>query len=133
MKVNHLIRSIYLYVATLIGLVMVIVSLYNFIDVGLRITVFKQAQEPWTRCSASSDLTVAPASFDSAGNVSKSTPTPLTEEEKATKKAEQEAENQKCLVSDRQRRMSTNISVFIVGLPVFLYHWMLARKEHNKN
>ena len=125
MKVSHLIRSIYLYVATLIGLVMVIVSLYNFIDVGLRMTVFKQAQDPWITPSA-----VEPSTTTLDKNGNPITTTVQTAEERAARKTEIAAENTQRLVADRQRRLSTNIAVFIVGLPVFLYHWRLARNEH---
>jgi len=89
---------------------MVIVSLYNFIDVGLRMTVFKQAQDPWITPSA-----VEPSTTTLDKNGNPITTTVQTAEERAARKTEIAAENTQRLVADRQRRLSTNIAVFIVG------------------
>lgn len=33
------------------------------------------------------------------------------------------------LASQRQRQASTNVSLILVGLPLYLYHWSIIRRE----
>ena len=46
MKSNSLIRTIYLYLFTIVGLALVVIGSVRFIDMALKIFVFKQADAP---------------------------------------------------------------------------------------
>jgi len=137
-----LIRAIYVYLFSVIGLVLVIIAGVRFIDMGLKAWVFTQAEQ---------DIEYArPVDFRYGGVPEKATDAELAEkilacgdsceltaEEKQTVEAwiismEQWEENQKnvnYVVQQRQRNAANALAQLIIGLPLYLYHWRLATRQ----
>jgi len=132
MKRNNLIRIIYLYLATLIGLVLIIIGAVNFINMGLKTFIFTKAEED-QRYRYEIMTPDTPIS-----NIER-----LEEDERLS---EEEIELIKMLLSDykdwkertskidyviinRHRDASINLALILVGLPLYIYHWRIIRKE----
>jgi len=122
MEKKELIRIIYLYVFSLVGLVLVIIGLVRFVDLGLKIYVFPKADEAIVYPEYPA-LKVVPAP---AGSEKQSEP---TKEELARYRAEQEAYQIKEKESDHARTASNSLAMIIIGLPVFLYHWRIVQND----
>ena len=95
----------------MIGLVLLTIGSVQIINIGLKTLVFTKA-----------DITVM-------------LPQPKLIEQKENRKVilpnkEEIAKYQKNEITSRnQRRASNAIAMIIVGLPLFLYHWSLTKKE----
>lgn len=131
---HSLIRTIYLYLFTIVGLALLVIGSVKFIDMGLKMFVFTKAEEPErlqqmyyypTPVSSISKLETYQDSEE------------LTTEEKETLKtflanykdwAEKEAKID-YLVSNRQKQASNNLAMILVGLPLYLYHWRIIKRE----
>ncbi|KKS69663.1 MAG: hypothetical protein UV40_C0017G0007 [Parcubacteria group bacterium GW2011_GWA1_42_7] len=136
MEKYPLIRKIYLYLFTIVGLSLIVIGAVKLIDLGLKMTVFKQADSQ--QYSYQKMPLSAPISEQKLDNiVSGQGNAQLTEEEKAQiqrwladYKAWQETQSKiDPLTSDRQRQASNAIAMIIVGLPLYLYHWRIIKKE----
>jgi hypothetical protein len=138
MKRYTMVRTIYLYIFALLGLVLLIIGSVNFLNMGLKAFVFTQAE-------------------DESRIFSKQIPAPLStfvsekiqqgmEEEKDICLSEEEKigferwlvdyNNWKESVSEidpitsrRHRDASLNLSLILIGLPLYLYHWKIIKKE----
>ena len=110
MERKELVRSIYLYLFSLIGLVIVVIGLVNLVDLGLKALVFKNA-----------DQSIVYPSYPATAS---STPA-----EKSQYTAEQEAAAEKQEESQRERAASNALAMIIVGTPLFLYHWKTIQKD----
>jgi len=128
-------RKIYLYLFSLVGLSLIIVGAVGLINLGLQLTFFRSALEyrygyvqppyPYFLEGIKFDETVEKIE--------------LTEEQKRSLqqwKVEYDTYMTKGkklgylpYVSDSFTR---NIALLIVGVPVYLYHWGLIKKEHVK-
>ena len=105
---NQIIRKVYLYLVTFIGIVVTVIGCINILDLGLKTFIFKEAD-----------------SF-----VEYPRPVPLEEGKQSTiSKEEQEKYHQKELVSRRQRQASSAIAMIVVGFPLYKYHWHTLKKE----
>jgi len=104
------VKKIYIYLFSAIGLVVVIIGSVQLIDLGLKSWVFTKADNYYNY--PSSKIT---------------SPEGQTVEEPNPKAVEEYQKND--LASRRQRQASVAISMILVGLPLFIYHWRLARKE----
>ncbi len=114
MDKKEIIRTIYLYLFSTIGLILIVIGSVTLVDLGLKSFIFKSADEiivypdyPGMRPIAVSEI---------------STATPTAEElqrykDEQTKAQEQQRQN------DKARRASSAIAMIIVGLPLFSYHW----------
>jgi len=115
MKISEIIKLIYIYLFSAIGLILVIIGTVKLIDLGLKAYVFKQA-----------DVFYAPKIY--------SMDEKLTQEEIKRIEEEQRKAEEINKIAERQRTAANAIALLIVGLPVFIYHWRLALKYHfNQN
>ena len=105
------IRLLYLYLFSFIGLIIAVIGTIQLVDLSLKVYVFKDADKY--------EMYATPVKVDPTGKEVK-----LTDEEIATQKRVQEKETQR----QRQRQASTAISMLLVGIPLYKYHWRLIKK-----
>lgn len=123
MERKELIRTIYLYLFSLVGLVIVVIGLVNLVDLGLKAFVFKSADQPINYPSYPYPAKVmAPDGEGSA----------MTPEEEAKYKAEQMEAEKRQRQSERERSASQALAMIIIGVPLFTYHWKIIQKDKNK-
>lgn len=131
---NHhpLIRTIYLYIFALLGLVLVIIGGVRFIDMGLKAFVFTQAEEEQR-------MFYSPRSYPSniEGLLDDER---LSEDEVGLVKnwiADYEEWQDRAAQVDpirsrRHREASMSLAMILIGLPLYLYHWTIIKKETKK-
>ena len=112
---SRLIRTIYLYLFSLVGLVLVIIAGVRFIDMGLKAWVFTQADNYEYQYDR-------PAAIDKNGAKIDN----LSSEEK-------KAGNDRRISQQRQRDAANSLAMLIVGLPLYLYHWRMASKRKEED
>lgn len=93
------IRLVYLYLFAAVGLVTVIIGTVRMVDLGLKVFVFKDADK----------YEIYPTKLPDGK------PEMSTEE----LQARQERETRR----NRERDLVAALSMLVVGLPVYLYHW----------
>lgn len=104
MKVN--VRLIYLYLFSFIGLLISVIGLVRIVDLGMKVYIFKDADKYEF---------VAPKIEGQEIEINE-------------QKRMQETESKR----QRQREFSGALSMILVGVPLYLYHWKKVQKE-NKN
>ena len=104
MKFN--IRFLYLYLFSFVGLLITVIGSIQIIDLGLKTYVFKV-----------SEYSYYPEPVAVGGK-------PTISAEEMTKRNEIEQSNQ------RRRQLSTSLSMILVGVPLYLYHWKTIKKEN---
>lgn len=120
MERKELIRTIYLYLFSLIGLVLITIGLVRLVDLGLKTYVFKNADQVLMH-------PLYPAvklPSDSGGQTPSS-------EERAKLEQDQLEFQKKQRQSDRERAAANSLAMIIVGLPLFIYHWKTVQKDKN--
>ncbi len=105
MKVN--IRLIYLYLFSFIGLTILVIGLIRMVDLGIKVFVFKDAD----KFEYSMPIPVEGG---------KDVIDPKTE------KMRQETEQTR----SRQRETSGSVAMILVGLPLYIAHWRMIKKEN---
>lgn len=117
MSFNLTLRKVYLYLFAIIGLILVIIGSVSFVNLGLRKFVFTNADYPCYEAPA--------VVYDKSGAAKV-----LTAEEQAVEdeKQKRQCEDQKS--ADKQRQAASALAQLIIGLPLYLYHWMVIRKEN---
>jgi hypothetical protein len=118
MERKELIRTIYLYLFSLVGLVVVVIGLVQLVDLGLKAFIFKNADQPISYPA----YPVKVASPDG-----KETAMTAAEEEKYN--VDQAVAQEKQKQSDRERTASNALAMIIIGTPLFIYHWKIIQKD----
>lgn len=135
-KKNTLIRTIYLYTFSLVGLVLVVIGGVQLVDMGLRAWVFTQADEEqriWQKQPPMPVITEKRVETAvKEGKIEN-----LTEDEKMAMEQwlasygtwKQQQETFDPVTSQRHRDAASALSFILVGLPLYLYHWRVIKRE----
>lgn len=108
---ESLIRTIYLYLFSLIGLVIVVIGLVGLLDLALKVYVFTQADQ---------HRATIPQKLEGED---------LSGADRERIRIEQEITEEANIQSRRQSTASSSLAMIIVGLPLFLYHWRIISKN----
>lgn len=115
------IRQVYFYVVSLVGLLMIVFPTADLINQGLKTWVFPQIDE-------AEYAHLKRPMYPPEVQAPKETP----EQEAIRLKDEQEfAELQRR--AQKQRDLVRDISLLIVGLPLFAFHFRIVQKEKNRD
>ncbi len=136
---KNIIRNIYLYLVTLIGLIMVVIPAVDLIKITLESTLFPLAAEDeyYDR---------GPEPYMLKTNIDPNSTEPVTTvtlnesdqqlfenwKENYRRWEERENDTEKRMAIRRQRALVRDISTLIVGLALFLSHGSIIRKKHKK-
>ena len=102
MKFN--IRLLYLYLFSFVGLFITVIGSIQLVDLGIKNYVFNVSEYTY----------YADPVIDGKQTISP---------EEMEKRNQQEQSNQ------RKRQLSTSLSMILIGIPVYLYHWKTIKKE----
>ncbi len=106
------IRKLYLYLFSLIGLLIVVIGAVQMVDLALNVFVFPDADRY-------GDYPRFPGELGSD----------MSDEEQIAYEAQmveyQEIEQSR----SRQRQLSSALAMLVVGLPLYLYHWRTITRE----
>lgn len=142
MEKHSLIRTIYLYLFALLGLVLLTIGTVRFLDMGLKAFVFTKADDeefinysmpPYKPEFVDRNKIVIEKAVLSKEAVS----VKLTSDEVLSlnsllvdwKDYEERRSKVNVKVSRRQRDASINLALMVVGLPLYLYHWFTIKKD----
>lgn len=111
-----LIRTIYLYLFALVGLAMMIVGTARLVDLGMKEYVFHVDE---TSYYYERPMPVMPGEKASE----------MSAEEKEKYKKEQLVVEKKRAKERKKKDLSEILSLIIVGLPVWMYHWRIIQRD----
>ena len=113
MKTKELVRTLYLYGFSLLGLVLMVIGCVRLLDLGLKVYIFKQADNYITYPYASR---------------------PVLEKEataaEVPPREEQDKINEQNTKSQRQNTASSALAMIIIGAPLYWYHWRLVSRSN---
>lgn len=131
---RNIIRQIYLYAVSIISLFIVVFSTGQLFNIALKTWVFKLADRPYGSCeygdpNYSGPYPAKPVMTDDRGT----TAPELTTEEKAEQKAKCEKNLAEQRSADKQRELVSALSMLIVGIPVFIFHFKIVQRERDED
>lgn len=117
---THIIKNIYLYLVCFVTLMMMVVSVGDLVQIGLKKYVFTKADQdmyyPQIACPA-----IAPPPDKTTPAV---TPVDCQKQQDDEQKRTLDAKE-----AQRQRDLVKDISFILVSAPLFAFHWRLVRRK----
>ena len=139
MKKNSLIRTIYLYIFSLLGLVLLVIGGVRFINMGLKALIFTQADEearlmhdqvpPFPNFISDSEENKETLQKGEEVCLSVKEKTMLSHWLADYQKWQEHHSKIDFVAVKRQKDASINLALILVGLPLYLYHWQVIKKE----
>lgn len=131
-----LIRTIYLYLFALLGLVLLTIGGVRFVDMGLKAFVFTKADEEQRLMRKTAPF--APVGIERLDKaVAEKNAADLTADEKNSLRAwlvdykqwQEQSGKIDPITAERHRNGSMNLALILIGLPLWVFHWRLIRRE----
>jgi len=132
-----IIRTIYLYLFSLVGLVLIITGAIGFLNMGLKAWIFTEAeQEEWVWRME------PPAYYEDSYDdvVALKDREDLSEEQLESIEAwladyeswQETHDEYDPVIAERHRTAALSLAQLLVGFPLFLFHWLTIRRENRK-
>lgn len=135
LKKESIIRTIYLYLFSLIGLILLIIGTVNFVDMGLKAFVFTQAnQEQKINYDRPPQPIVTKEDIVVEGDklIVELTGQDKIDLENSIVRYDEWQEQQDSFdyfTSRQHQEASQYLAFILIGLPLYLTHWLIIRKE----
>jgi hypothetical protein len=143
MEKHSLVRTIYLYLFAIVGLALLVIAGVSFINMALKAYIFTKADEQMR--IEYKQPPFGPVAVEKLDRISqdaqgKQVQITLTEAEAQQidrwlieyKNYQDTRAQIDPVVTDRQQTASINLAMIIIGLPLYLYHWGIIRRETKK-
>src|SRR3989344_9378333 len=115
-----LVRKIYLYLFSLVGLVLVVIGGVRLVGLGLKAYIFTEADRYYAYPVSRPKIAPLPRVISEE---------PLSDELVEPSQEEIDAYEAKQRTSNRQREAAEAIAMILVGAPLYFYHWRVVQKD----
>jgi len=127
-KAPVVIKSIYFYLVSFVALMMVVFSTADIINIALKSFVFTKANEPYyyepVACNQAERKVIEAEGSE--------VPPAMSEEECAALEEKNKEKQRESQAADNQRNIVRDISMIVVGIPLFIFHWGFIRKRKDE-
>jgi len=125
-----IIKNIYFYLVSFVALMMVVWSTADLINIALKTWVFTKADnyfygEPYLPGCDGSDASMTAKPALPPGE----RPATTTPEQCEKMKQDAADREQKSKLARNQNNIVRDLSMIMVGIPLFLYHWRIVRRK----
>ena len=127
---KNTIRQIYFYAATLIFLIMTVISAVSLVNLAMKTYILTKADNAYgPKCDDSGLTYYEPRPVMPVETGAGTTTKELTAEEKAQRKVDCEKALADQKAGERQRELAQNLSMLIIAAPLFWLHFKWVQKE----
>ena len=127
---TKLIRTIYLYLASLVSLIFTAVGAGGILNTAMKYYLFPEAEKKsFFECNQQPPMIGSP---DVGGYKTIATEDQKAQLDQLLKDYQNWKDNsmgEKCLKPARQNKIVDALSMLIIALPIFLFHWRIIKKE----
>ncbi len=143
MEQYPLIRKIYLYLFAMVGLTLMVIAGVQFLNIALKMTIFKEAdrsQAVYQKMPTCGPFTTEKVESMVNAPDQQVTTIEITKADKAAmaswlqnyKGWQEEYKNYDPIKANRQQTAANALAMLIIGLPLYLYHWFVIKRETKK-
>jgi len=143
MEKHSLVRTIYLYLFAMVGLVLLIIACVSFLNMALKTFIFTKADEQMRiEYKQPSFGPIAVEKVERISQEAQGKQVQVTLAEGEVQQIDQWLADYKNyqegrakidpVTTERQQQASINLAMIIIGLPLYLYHWGIIKRETRK-
>ena len=131
MKTTKTVRTFYLYIVSLLSLIFLAVGIGNLLNTTLKATFFKEAEKrdysvcynyPYYYSNIEKNPEMSEIQLEQIDNM-------IRDYENWKEKNTGET----CYKSEREKKIVDSLSMIIIALPLYIFHWMMIRREKREN
>ena len=120
------IKSIYFYLVSFVALMMLVFSTADVINIALKTWVFTKADKDFY---AHYSVCESPEMMPAVAPMDRKAVPAISKEECEKQKEANKKQQEESLTRQKQRDLVRDLSMIVVGIPLFLIHWRIVRSK----
>lgn len=132
-KTTKTVRTFYLYVVALLSLIFLAVGIGNLANTTLKATIFKEAEKRDYSVCYSYPYYVSSVDLKSLEGATENQTEKIEAMIRDYDSWQERNTGEACYRSEREKRMVDSLTMIIIALPLYIFHWMIIRREKREN
>lgn len=132
-KTTKTVRTFYLYVVALLSLIFLAVGIGNLANTTLKATIFKEAEKRDYSVCYSYPYYVSSVDLKTLEGVTENQTEKIEAMIRDYDSWQERNTGEACYRSEREKRMVDALTMIIIALPLYIFHWMIIRREKREN
>ncbi|MDD3386608.1 MAG: hypothetical protein PHU17_02110 [Candidatus Pacebacteria bacterium] len=133
-KKTKTVRTFYLYTVSLLSLIFLAVGLGNLINTNLKSTFFKEAEKrDYSVCNNYPNYMYSIDTLKNTEYATEDKTEIIDQMIESYKNWEKDNLGEICYKAERERKMVNSLTMILISLPLYAFHWAIIRKERKIN
>jgi hypothetical protein len=132
-KTTKTVRIFYLYVVSLLSLIFLAVGIGNLANTTLKATIFKEAEKRDYSVCYSYPYYVSSVDLKNLEGLTANQNERIESMIRDYESWQERNTGEACYRSEREKRMVDSLTMILVALPLYIFHWAIIRREKREN
>lgn len=132
-KTTKTVRTFYLYVVSLLSLIFLAVGIGNLANTTLKATIFKEAEKRDYSVCYSYPYYISSVDLKNLEGLTVDQNEKIESMIRDYEAWQETNTGESCYRSERENRIVNSLTMILIALPLYIFHWAIIKKEKKEN
>lgn len=132
-KTTKTVRTFYLYVVSLLSLIFLAVGIGNLANTTLKATIFKEAEKRDYSVCYSYPYYISSVDLKNLEGLTVDQNEKMESMIRDYEAWQETNTGESCYRSERENRIVNSLTMILIALPLYIFHWAIIKKEKKEN
>ena len=132
-KTIKTVRTFYLYVVSLLSLIFLAVGIGNLVNTTLKATIFKEAEKRDYSVCYSYPYYISSVDLKNLEGLTVDQNEKIESMIRDYEAWQETNTGESCYRSERENRIVNSLTMILIALPLYIFHWAIIKKEKKEN
>ncbi|KUK49608.1 MAG: hypothetical protein XE08_0459 [Parcubacteria bacterium 32_520] len=132
-KTIKTVRTFYLYVVSLLSLIFLAVGIGNLANTTLKATIFKEAEKRDYSVCYSYPYYISSVDLKNLEELTVDQNEKIESMIRDYEAWQETNTGESCYRSERENRIVNSLTIILIALPLYIFHWAIIKKEKKEN
>lgn len=132
-KTTKTVRTFYLYVVSLLSLIFLAIGIGNLANTTLKATIFKEAEKRDYSVCYSYPYYISSVDLKNLEGLTVDQNEKIESMIRDYEAWQETNTGESCYRSERENRIVNSLTMILIALPLYIFHWAIIKKEKKEN
>jgi hypothetical protein len=132
-KTTKTVRTFYLYVVSLLSLIFLAIGIGNLANTTLKATIFKEAEKRDYSVCYSYPYYISSVDLKNLEGLTVDQNEKMESMIRDYEAWQETNTGESCYRSERENRIVNSLTMILIALPLYIFHWAIIKKEKKEN
>ncbi len=132
-KTTKTARTFYLYVVSLLSLIFLAIGIGNLVNTTLKATIFKEAEKKDYSVCYNYPYYIPSVDLENLEGLTADQNEKIESMIRDYEAWQETNTGEACYRSERENKIVNSLTMILIALPLYIFHWVIIKKEKNEN